>query len=173
MKGETAMRKYAHNYKPTQDEINAAWEILSKVSMPEVTFHIYRECGSFNDVNSKVDRIASLIRSMGSFNEKDGNKVGFDFKTFFNSLPRVYYGEGNPNNGNPLFDEVILHGDDYILLQARGFEKNMSQYNWDAVRTLVEETGKRWKADVAELLVEKPEGSAYDLVTYTIKFWWD
>ena len=169
------MSKYPHNYTPSQDEINAAWELLSKVSRLEATFHIYGGYGAFrgSDEDEKVDQVASLIRSMGGFNEKDGNKVGNGFKAFFKSLPRVYYGEGNPNNGNPLFDEVILHGDDYIFLQARGFEKNMSQCNWDAVRELVKETGKRWKADVADILVEKPEGSVYDLVTYTIKFWWD
>ena len=160
---------------PTQDEINAAWEILSKVGRPEITFQIYGGYGNSkgSEESEKLDKIASLIRSMGNFNEKDGKKIAFGFKAFFKSLPRINYGEGNPNNGNPLFDEVILHSDDYIVLQARGFEKNMSQYNWDAVKELIRETGIRWKADVAELLVEKPEESRYDLVTYTIKFWWD
>ena len=164
-----------NKHMPTQDELNHAWEILSKVGMPEITIHIQGGYGKFRDSEEDegIDKVANLIRSMGNFNEKDGNKIGSGFKAFFKALPRINYGEGNPNNGNPLFDSVILHGDDYIVLQASGFEKNMKQYNWDAVEKLVEETSSLWKADVAELLVEKPEGSRYDLTTYTIKFWWD
>lgn len=159
------MSKYAYNYQPSQEEINNAWELLSKVARPELTFGIYR-----NSEDKQLDDISSLICSMGSFNSKNGNIIAKDFKAFFKALPRVYYQEGNPNNGNALFDKVIFNGDDYIVLQANSLEEYMSQYDWDVVRRLVENFGELWKADVAELSKEELN---YGMVEYTIKFWWD
>lgn len=154
-----------YNYRPTTEEINNAWAILSRAGMPEMTFQVIE-----HEFGEKIGAISSLIRSMGSFNEKNGERVGAGFGAFFDALPRIYYNEGNPNNGRPLFEAVTLHGDDYILLSAHGFKDNMDTYDWAAVRDLVNETGYGWKADVHELIIEELD---YGMVEYTIKFWWD
>ena len=163
MKGDTDM-KYEY---PTHEEINRAYEILAKAAHMQLEFHVYRD-----HEEEKLNEICSLIRSMGSFNAKDAHVVSTQFKNFFKALPRAIYGEGNPNNGNPLFDSVILRGDDYIVHETRGFERYVEQHDWEAVRELVNEFGHRWHADVHEVIREKYD-EGYGLVAHTIKFWWD
>ena len=162
------MSKYAYNYKPTQEEINNAWGILSLTGKTEITF----ELGFYGQSeDEQLDKISSLIRSMNSFNNKCNVTIAGQFKDFFKSLPRVQYGEGNPNNGNALFDKIILRGDDTIIFRANGFNKNFEQYDWVDITRWIEKVGEEfWKADESRLLYRDCGGGFSE---YTIRFWWD
>lgn len=160
------MRKYAYNYKPSQEEINNAWELLSLVGRTELTFTIYNQ----EQLEEELNKILSLICSMPDFNSKDSSVVASGFKNFFKLLPSAYYNANNPNNGNPLFDRIILRGDDTITLKANGFKKHFEKYDWEQITRLVEKYGEQWKADESRLSYQELDNG---FAEYTIRFWWD
>lgn len=133
-----------------------------------MTFQIYRdtESGGYN----KIEYIKEIIKD-SSFNNKDGLQISNTFEKFYSQLPKVWYNEGNPNNGNFIFDNIILHNDDYIFLQGHTLKTTkLSEIQENFIKSLVNEYGKEIKADTHEFKVEE---SMYGMVEYTIKFWWD
>ena len=152
----------------TKDQVLQAWQTLQSVGKAEMTFTIYRNTqdGGYN----KLDYIKEIIKD-SSFNNKDGEQISGTIEKFYNELPKVYYNEGNPNNGNNVFDKIILHNDDYIFLQGNCLMKNsLSSIQEKFVKSLVEEYGREIKADTYEFNIEKV---GFGLIEYTIKFWWD
>jgi hypothetical protein len=163
------MRKYEYNYKPSHEEINNAWELLSLAGKVELTFDILKDTE-----DEQLEQIASLIRSMDSFNKKDNATIAGQFKDFFKSLPRANYGENNPNNGNALFDKIILRGDDTIILKTRGFQKYFEQYDWIDLTKWIKKVGEEfWSADECSLNNNKLIGGLEEYEEYIIRFWWD
>ena len=114
--------------------------------------------------------VAELIRHMANFNNKNNDVIANEIIDFFNALPKIDYGEGNPNNGTPLFNRIILRGDDTITLFANGFSVDLEKYDWDKISDMVYETGIKWEADEHTLLHEKLN---WGLEQYSIRFWWD
>lgn len=152
----------------TKEQVLESWRTLQTIGKAEMTFTIYRdtELGGYN----KIEYIKEIIKD-SSFNEKDGKQISRTFERFYNQLPKVWYNEGNPNNGNFLFDNIILHNDDYIFIQGHCLQSSkLSETQENFVKSLVNEYGKEIKADVHEFTIES---SMYGLTEYTIKFWWD
>lgn len=152
----------------TKDQVLQAWQILRTVGKAEMTFTIYRNTqdGGYN----KLDYIKEIIKD-SSFNDKDGEQIARTIDKFYNELPKMYYNECNPNNGNNVFNKIILHNDDYIFLQGNCLiENSLSSIQEKFVKSLVEEYGEEIKADVYEFKIEKV---GFELIEYTIKFWWD
>ena len=148
---------------PTTEEINNAWDILRKATNNvELSFYIFKE--------EDLLVIAELIRHMANFNNKNNEVIANEIIDFFNALPKIDYGEGNPNNGGPVFNRIVLHGDDTITIFANGFSNDFEKHDWDMVNHLVDETGVRWEADEHSLAHKELN---WGLEEYSIRFWWD
>lgn len=152
----------------TKEQVLESWRTLQAIGKAEMSFTIHRntEAGGYN----KIEYIKEIIKD-SSFNSKDGEQIARTFEKFYNQLPKVFYNEGNCNNGNNIFDSIILHNDDYIFLQGHTLAKSkLSEIEESYVKSLVNQYGKEIKADVHEFTTES---SMYGLTEYTIKFWWD
>ena len=148
---------------PITEEINNAWDVLNKATHNiELSFYIFKE--------EDLSVVTELIRHMDNFNNKNNSIIADGINEFFHALPKVDYGEGNPNNGTPLFNRIILRGDDTITLFANGFSVDLEKYDWDKISDMVYETGIKWEADEHTLLHEKLN---WGLEQYSIRFWWD
>lgn len=152
----------------TKDQVLNAWNTLQSIGKAEMTFQVIgkKDFGGYD----KIEYIKEIIRN-SSFNEKDGEQIASTFEKFYNQLPTEWYNEGNPNNGNFLFDTIILHNDDYIFLQGHSLKNHqLSEVEENYVRALVNDYGKQIKADTHEFTKEE---YGYGMIQYTIKFWWD
>ena len=148
---------------PTTEEINNAWDTLRKsTNNVELSFYIFKE--------EDLLVVAELIRHMDNFNNKNNDVIANEIIDFFNALPKIDYGEGNPNNGGPVFNRIVLHGDDTITIFANGFSNDFEKHDWDMVNHLVDETGVRWEADEHSLAHKELN---WGLEEYSIRFWWD
>ena len=148
---------------PTTEEINNAWDILRKATNNvELSFYIFKE--------EDLLVIAELIRHMDNFNNKNNEVIANEIIDFFNALPKIDYGEGNPNNGGPVFNRIVLRGDDTITIFANGFSNDFEKHDWNMVNHLVDETGVRWEADEHSLTHKELN---WGLEEYSIRFWWD
>ena len=107
---------------------------------------------------------------MDNFNNKNNSIIADGINEFFHALPKVDYGEGNPNNGGPVFNRIVLRGDDTITIFANGFSNDFEKYDWNVVNHLVDETGVRWEADEYSLAHKELN---WGLEEYSIRFWWD
>lgn len=143
----------------------SAYRAFKKLGLKEMAFDL----GTRREGQERLDSIICLIKDMDSFNDKDSGLIGRTFKRFFDSLPRTFYQEGNPNNGGPVFTEIVLQRDDCIMLKGSDSHDRMAQYDWTAVEQEVRETGRKWNADEADLYTEE---HGY-LLEYIIRFWWD
>ena len=128
----------------------------------ELSFYIFKE--------EDLLVIAELIRHMDNFNNKNKEVIANEIIDFFNALPKIDYGEGNPNNGRPVFNRIVLRGDDTVTIFANGFSDNFEKYDWNMVNHLVDETGARWEADEHSLTHKELN---WGLEEYSIRFWWD
>lgn len=148
---------------PTTEEINNAWDILRKsTNNVELSFYIFKE--------EDLLVVAELIKHMDNFNNKNNDVIANEIVDFFNALPKIDYGEGNPNNGGPVFNRIVLHGDDTITIFANGFSNDFEKHDWNMVNHLVDETGVRWEADEHSLTHKELN---WGLEEYSIRFWWD
>ena len=129
---------------PTTEEINNAWDILRKATNTvELSFYIFKE--------EDLLVVAELIRHMDNFNNKNNDVIANEIVDFFNALPKIDYGEGNPNNGGPVFNRIVLRGDDTVTIFANGFSNDFEKYDCNMVNLLVDETCIRWESDVHSL----------------------
>lgn len=152
----------------TKEQVLESWRTLQAIGKAEMSFTIHRntEAGGYN----KIEYIKEIIKD-SSFNSKDGEQIARTFEKFYNQLPKAFYNEGNCNNGNNIFDSIILHNDDYIFLQGHTLASTkLSEIEESYVKSLVNQYGKEIKADVHEFTTEF---SMYGMTEYTIKFWWD
>ena len=126
---------------------------------------------------------AETILSLPSFNNRDNVLIVFGneyentgFESFYRALPTIDYGEGNPNNGNAMFN-IELPDDATIILQASQFDfhDNGCKFDKEGLLKLAERYGKVWKADEISVDIETIDGvfgkgNGYKAV---IRFWWD
>lgn len=146
------------------DNIITSYKTLSKICKVSLEFQIIRDTEFY--IN-KLYQLIDIIGSTPSFNEKDNKEIARTFLEFFNSIPRAYFNEGNPNNGSYLFQNIKIIGDDTIVLETY---HTISDENIKYIKSLVNEYGKRVNAD--EHSVERIELAPNFYKTY-IKFWWD
>jgi hypothetical protein len=145
------------------DVINA-WDVLEKVGKPELTFSLHK--GN----ESKIDIITGLIEAMPSFNDKDNQVVSREIKKLINLLPKTYYNENNPNNGDFSFNTVTLKGDDTITLRSAEIVKGDNREHVQNIKSLVNTIGRNMKADEYTVKVEY---YGYNMQEIIIRFWWD
>lgn len=146
-----------------KDVINA-WDVLEKVGKPELTFTLHK--GNETTLNT----IIGLVESMPSFNDKDNQVVARELKRLIEMLPKTYYNENNPNNGDYLINQITLRGDDTILLRGVKIVKEETKEDLEKIERLVNNIGKDMKAD--EHLV-KSEYYGYNMQEIKIRLWWD
>ena len=145
------------------DVINA-WDTLEKVGKPELTFTLHK--GN----ESKIDVITGLIAAMPSFNSKDNQVVARELRKLLEMLPKTYYNENNPNNGDYLINQVTLKGDDTILLRGVKIVKEETKEDIEKIKRLVTTIGKNMKADEYSV---KSEFYGYNMQEIKIRLWWD
>ena len=149
-----------------------SYKELSKVAKVSLEFQFIRDDDFVwgTERNRTLERQAQLvniIRNTPSFNERDSEEIANTFIDFYNSLPRLYLGEGNPNNGSYLFQGILLIGDDTIELNTY---HSVNEETLNEIEKLVNEYGRSINADEHRVIVERFS----DTFAYTrIRFWWD
>ena len=146
------------------EEVISAWKVLDAVGRPELKFSILRED------ERKMNLITGLIKSMPNYNEKNNEVVARELEKLIDRLPRVYYNEGNPNNGMYAFDEIVIKGDDTITLRSHGFIRDNDSEYIKNIQDTVYTIGRNMKADEHSVSVNK---YAYSMREIIIKLWWD
>lgn len=146
-----------------QDVINA-WDVLEKVGKPELTFTLHK--GNETTLNT----IIGLVESMPSFNDKNNQVVARELRRLIEMLPKTYYNENNPNNGDYLINQITLRGDDTILLRGVKIVKEETKEDFEKVRRLVNTIGKDMKADEYSV---KGEYYGYNMQEIKVRLWWD
>lgn len=145
------------------EEVISAWRVLEAVGRPELTFRLYKED------ERKLNMITGLIKSMPNFNSKNNQVVARELEKLINKLPKTYYNEGNPNNGNYLFDEITLKGDDTIILRGVQIIKEDNDKS-DNIKDLVNTIGRNMEADEHSITINR---FGYNMQEMIIRFWWD
>ena len=105
---------------------------------------------------------------MPNFNGKNNIVVAEHLEELFLQLPREYYNENNPNNDNFKFSNIILMGDDTILLKTY-FSEDISNEEEEYIISLIKKFAKQTNADEYSLTSEPGYKGKY----YTIRLWWD
>lgn len=116
----------------------------------------------------KMEMIKYLIRHMPDFNNKINDLVAENLEQLFLQLPREYYNEGNPNNDNFKFSNIILKNDDTILLKTY-FSEEITKEEEEYIYSLIKNFAKKTNADEYSLKSEPGYKGNY----YTIRLWWD
>jgi hypothetical protein len=137
----------------------AAWRTLHELDFVRFEVRI-SNTESLNMVNE-------IIRHMDDFNDKDNKRIADTFKDFYESLPRRYFNEGNPNNGCPLFDTISLIGDSTIILKAN--VRDLSHIDISDISSLTDRYGEAVMADEHDVSCY-PSDYGYSI---EIRFWWD
>lgn len=158
------MKKYAYE---ELNKIYESYENLRKAGIKQnLEFHIIgqKDFGGYE----KMQLVKYLIAKMPSFNNKDNIIVARHLEELFLKLPREYYNEGNPNNDNFKFSNIILKGDDTILLKTY-FAEDITNDEENYIESLIKDFAKKTKADEYDLMSETGYKGRY----YTIRLWWD
>lgn len=145
------------------EEVISAWRVLEAVGRPELKFRLYKED------ERKLNMITGLIKSMPNFNARNNQVVARELEKLINLLPRTYYNEGNPNNGNYLFDEITLKGDDTIILRGVQIIKEDNDKS-DNIKDLVNTIGRNMEADEHSVTIDR---YGYNMQEMIIRLWWD
>ncbi len=146
------------------NELIQAWETLGKYGKQEITFSIRK--GNEN----KIDSIVELIASMQDFNEKKNKEVARGIRRLIELLPKTYYNENNPNNGDYLINQITLRGDDTILLRGVKIRKEETKEDFEKIKRLVDSIGKDINADEHRTT---SEDYGYNMQEIKIRLWWD
>jgi len=123
--------------------------------------------GHVGIVTNNIDFMKALLQSYGQWNDYNGTVVADTIEIIFEMLPRVYYNEGNPNNGNRNFKSVNIHSDSLITLSMYG---TLSEDEIAIVKRIIDTYGQLMKADERTLTIDDKCGQYKE---YTIRFWWD
>ena len=143
-----------------------SYKELSKLGKISLSLQFIRD-DEFSHYQERMSKLLSIISNMGNFNERDNKKIANTFKDFYESLPKLFLNEGNPNNGSFLFQEIEIIGDDTIVLSTY---HNINNDTLETIKQLVNEYGRKIYADEHSVSYRK----VYDDFGYTIiKFWWD
>lgn len=145
------------------EEVISAWRVLEAVGRPELKFRLYKED------ERKLNMITGLIKSMPNFNARNNQVVARELEKLINRLPRTYYNENNPNNGNYLFDEITLKGDDTIILRGVQIIKEDNDKS-DNIKDLVNTIGRNMEADEHSVTIDR---YGYNMQEMIIRLWWD
>lgn len=145
------------------EEVVNAWRVLEAVGRPELKFRLYKED------ERKMDLITGLIKSMPNFNARNNQVVARELEKLINLLPKTYYNENNPNNGNYLFDEITLKGDDTIILRGVQIIKEDNDKS-DNIKDLVNTIGRNIEADEHSVTIDR---YGYNMQEMIIRLWWD
>ena len=146
------------------NELIQAWETLGKYGKQEITFSLHK--GN----PGKVDLIAELVESMPNFNGKDNQVVARELKRLIEMLPKTYYNENNPNNGDYFINQITLRGDDTILLRGVKIVKEETKEDLEKIKRLVNTIGKDMNADEYKVTSEY---YGYNMQEIKIRLWWD
>jgi hypothetical protein len=144
------------------EELIKSYKNLDKIAKVTLEFNVLKG-------NEELNQIKYLLENTEGFNGKDNQKIADTFTGFVKSLPEVYYGEGNPNNGNYLFNKIRLMGDDTIELKAFTSKNEIDAVS-ERLKKLVNEYGKLIDADEYSIKTTNSLGDYYETV---IRFWWD
>jgi hypothetical protein len=149
-----------------------SYKELSKIAKVSLEFQFIRDDDKVWETGAKRTlenqrQMIDIIYATPSFNERNSEVIGHTFLEFYNSLPRLYLGEGNPNNGAYLFQEIRLIGDDTIELETY---HTISDELLQEIAALVNSYGRKINADEHRVYKNK----VTDTFGYTIiRFWWD
>ena len=149
------------------ESLYESYENLKKAGIKQhLEFHIIgkKDFGGYE----KMQIVKYLIKKMPNFNAKDNILVSEHLEELFLHLSRKYYNENNPNNDNFKFSNIILVGDDTILLKTY-FSENISNEEEKYIMSLIKKFAKQTNADEYTLTSE----SGYMGKYYTIRLWWD
>ena len=146
-----------------KDVINA-WDVLEKIGKPELTFSLHK--GN----KTKIDTITGLVESMPNFNGKNNQVVARELKRLIEMLPKTYYNENNPNNGDYFINQITLRGDDTILLRGVKIVKEETKEDLEKIKRLVNTIGKDMNADEYKVTSEY---YGYNMQEIKIRLWWD
>lgn len=149
------------------ESLYESYENLRKAGIRQhLEFHIVgkKEFGGYE----KMQLVKYLIKKMPNFNGKNNLIVAEHLEELFLQLPREYYNENNPNNDNFKFSNIILNGDDTILLKTY-FSEDISNEEENYIISLIKKFAKQTNADEYSLTSEPGYKGKY----YTIRLWWD
>jgi len=142
------------------EEMKQAYKTLAKHCRLTLSFGLMHK--------EDYEDIKAIIENMEDFNDKENKVVARNIELLCKALPKVYYNEGNPNNGKPYFDTLEIVGDDLIVLRGRG--SGISEEDLEYAQKIVDRFGKDTKADEHKLYLERESlGVKY----YIIRLWWD
>lgn len=148
-------------------ELYENYKELTKLAKVSLEFQFIKEDSIYGNTRERQNQMISIIKNTPSFNEKDNKQIANTFLDFYNSLPKLYLNEGNPNNGAYLFQSVKLIGDDTIILETY---HNVNSETLNIIAEMVNEYGRKINADEHSVEINK----ITDTFSYTrIKFWWD
>lgn len=155
--------KQENEVKEMKKLINS-YKNLMKFGEPSLEFNVY---------DGDIKEVLTLLESLESWNNFDGITVAKNLKILFEMLPKLKLQEGNPNNGKPEFDKIIIEGDETVILKAfrlKPFEENIK----NQIEIMINEIGRKMKADEISL-IEEPHnfGGIVGSYSYYIRFWWD
>lgn len=122
---------------------------------------------TFSKYNERMSSLLDIIRNIGNFNARNNKLIAATFQNFYESLPKLYLNEGNPNNGSFLFQEVKIVGDDTIILSTY---HHIDNETLQEIKQLVNDYGRSIKADEHSVSYNE---IADDFGYTIIKFWWD
>ena len=158
------MKKYE---KEEMQKIYESYEVLRQAGIKQhLEFQIIgkKDFGGYE----KMELVKYIIKSMPNFNDKNNEKVASELERLFLQLPREYYNENNPNNDNFKFSNIILMGDDTILLKTY-FSEEITTEEESYIKSLIRVFAKNTKCD--EYIMDSESG--YKGKYYTIRLWWD
>lgn len=144
---------------------------LVKKAKVSLEFQFIRDTDLYGNISEYTIQeqrdMIEIIRNTASFNARNSINIANTFLNFYNSLPKLYLGENNPNNGSYLFQSVKLISDDTIELETY---HNVDTETLKTIEILVNDYGRQIKADEHRVVIDKVS----DTFSYTkIIFWWD
>lgn len=125
-----------------------------------------------------MEDIHTYINAIGSYNEFNTEKVLTMIDKIDSLIPRAYYSETNPNNGNRLwtmdigreYSPVI-----YITIEVKSLGED--SFNPDIVPIIITEgeaLAKEARADeISHEIHESEAGTRYHYKCLEFRFWWD
>lgn len=145
--------------KLSQQQINEAVEgfkQLRQYCQPEIN-------------TNNIDLAKAIIRSFSQWNDYNPDTVAMTLQMIYEALPKIYYNEGNPNNGNYIFEIITIHSGSLITL-APSLGYNLTDEDRESVNEIIHRYGRLMKAD--EISLEEQHND-YMSDSLQIRFWWD